>query len=446
LQQKTALLQQQLAATMERSRQIDNDNEQKEVLYTAALERILQMEEETKQLAANLQKQQQEHQNQVQEDRRHQGEIAAITERRLRQISTKLRTAVSELRHQISEHLQAFQIEIQTYKTLIHSIATKVHTDPQRVMELTQIEAFKLWVHTQPTAEAQTSAQTLLQKVSAKMNHTLQNLKAELHQTIAEKDELQAKIEQQEETRDTFEQRSRVNFGEWTTLIEQEKFADPDNLISATQKNLAPPVSIYQYYQAYKPILLTSNNLPDIKAQSCLTKEQFQTLWSKANSDARDLLIFMWVLKDLILPKALAEVTSANPNFYLTRFCISALTHMAKHHEEFYSNIDNRKSLPQIEPYETDTINEIQELANQQFPEFLSSLDILAAEDTTILHEATQQHQNLVRKFPDSFPTAFHRIQLHGYITRALDDRKTNIATKNNLYTSCKDSIVSSTI
>lgn len=199
---------------MERSRQIDNDNEQKEVLYTAALERILQMEEETKQLAANLQKQQQEHQNQVQEDRRHQGEIAAITERRLRQISTKLRTAVSELRHQISEHLQAFQIEIQTYKTLIHSIATKEHTDPQRVMELTQIEAFKLWVHTQPTAEAQTSAQTLLQKVSAKMNHTLQNLKAELHQTIAEKDELQAKIEQQEETRDTFEQRSRVNFGE----------------------------------------------------------------------------------------------------------------------------------------------------------------------------------------------------------------------------------------
>ena len=132
----------------------------------------------------------------------------------------------------------------------------------------------------------------------------------------------------------------------------------------------------------------------------------------------------MWLLKDLILPKALAEVTSANPNFYLTRFCLTALTHIAKHHEEFYSNVDTRKSLPQIEPYETDTINEIQEIANQHFPDFLSSIDILAEEDTTIFHEATQQHQNLVRKFPDSFPTAFHRIQLHGYITRALDDRK----------------------
>ena len=86
--------------------------------------------------------------------------------------------------------------------------------------------------------------------------------------------------------------------------------------------------------------------------------------------------------------------------------------------------MDNRKSLPQLEPYELDTINEIQELANQQFLEFLFALDILAEKDTTILHEATQQHQNLVRKFPDSFPTAFYRIQLHGYITMALDDRK----------------------
>ena len=62
-------------------------------------------------------------------------------------------------------------------------------------------------------------------------------------------------------------------------------------------------------------------------------------------------------------------------------------------------------------------------MANLQVPEFLSALDILAAEDTTILHEASQ-HQNLCKKFPDSFPQTFHRIQLNGYITRALDDRK----------------------
>ena len=63
-------------------------------------------------------------------------------------------------------------------------------------------------------------------------------------------------------------------------------------------------------------------------------------------------------------------------------------------------------------------------MANNQFLEFLSALDILAGEDTTLLHEATQQHQNQVRKFLDSFPPTFHRIQLHGYVTRALKDRK----------------------
>jgi hypothetical protein len=51
--------------------------------------------------------------------------------------------------------------------------------------------------------------------------------------------------------------------------------ADPANFVSATRKNLPPPVSIYKYYQAYKPILLTSSNLPDIKPQSSLSKEQF---------------------------------------------------------------------------------------------------------------------------------------------------------------------------
>ena len=63
-------------------------------------------------------------------------------------------------------------------------------------------------------------------------------------------------------------------------------------------------------------------------------------------------------------------------------------------------------------------------MANSQFPQFLSALDVLASEDTTLLHEANQHHQNLSQKFPDSFPQTFHRIQLHGYITRALEDRK----------------------
>ena len=63
-------------------------------------------------------------------------------------------------------------------------------------------------------------------------------------------------------------------------------------------------------------------------------------------------------------------------------------------------------------------------MANLQFPEFLSALDNLAGENTTMLHESSQHHQNLCKKFPNYFPETFHRIQLNGYITRALEDRK----------------------
>jgi hypothetical protein len=63
-------------------------------------------------------------------------------------------------------------------------------------------------------------------------------------------------------------------------------------------------------------------------------------------------------------------------------------------------------------------------MANSQFPNFMLALDNLAGEDITLLHEASQQHQNLCKKFPDFFPQNFHRIQLNGYITRALEDRK----------------------
>ena len=164
-----------------------------------------------------------------------------------------------------------------------------------------------------------------------------------------------------------------------------------------------------------------------MRTKSHLSQEQFQALWQKANPEARDLLVFMWAMTDLLIPKGVVEVTTANPPFYLTRFCVSALTHINRHHEEFYTNLENRNSLPHLEPYEPKFIREIQETANTKFPEFLSALDVLAAEDTTLLHEANQHHQNLTRKFSDSFPQAFHRIQLNGYIIRALEDRKNTL-------------------
>ena len=82
----------------------------------------------------------------------------------------------------------------------------------------------------------------------------------------------------------------------------------------------------------------------------------------------------MWVLKDLFIPKGVVEITTANPPFYLTRFCISVLTHINKHHEEFYSNMENRNSLPQLEPYDLEVVKEIQDISNSQFPFFYVSI------------------------------------------------------------------------
>jgi hypothetical protein len=63
-------------------------------------------------------------------------------------------------------------------------------------------------------------------------------------------------------------------------------------------------------------------------------------------------------------------------------------------------------------------------MAMENFPDFLSALDELVHEETAQLHEATQHHHNLCRKYPDSIWITFQRIQLDGYITRALEEIK----------------------
>ena len=67
---------------------------------------------------------------------------------------------------------------------------------------------------------------------------------------------------------------------------------------------------------------------------------------------------------------------------------------------------------------------EVHKIVTHNFPKFLTALDTLATEDTTQLHETALHHQNLIRKYPESFPITFHKIQLHGYVTRALEDIK----------------------
>ena len=68
-----------------------------------------------------------------------------------------------------------------------------------------------------------------------------------------------------------------------------DKIDDPGDTIIVTMKNLAPPISNFQYYQIYKPMILNWSSLPDIWNKSHLSQEQFRVLWDKANFVAKDL-------------------------------------------------------------------------------------------------------------------------------------------------------------
>ena len=153
-----------------------------------------------------------------------------------------------------------------------------------------------------------------------KQNHTFKALRSQLQQTNSERDDLQSKLKQHEEEETTL--------APWQDLLGFDTIENPGYTIKITMHNLAPPISIFQYYQAYKPMILISSNLPDIRTKTHLSKEQFQLLWNKATSTTRDLLVFMWVLKDLLIPRGVVELITANAPFYITRFCTLALAHI----------------------------------------------------------------------------------------------------------------------
>lgn len=420
LQQKNALLQTQNTAAEDQIRQAAEvhkgqlkDHQIKHELLQAQHNTAIQQHQQM------VAEEKQKSQKQTETLRTYLGnrrELAAMATQKLHQI----RHTVAEVRQEATGKLREFQQEIEGYKARIPKLAitSATHENPQRIQELAKIEVFDLWLQERSNSgtETQFSVHTLLQRVTAKISHTLKTLKTELHQATTEREDLQGRLEQHEE--------EASGHLKWDKLLDFNKIEDPGNLITATMKNLPPPISIYQYYQAYKPIIFKGSNLPDLKFQIHLSKPQFQILWAQADSAARDLLVFMWILKDIITSKGTVEVTTADPAFYATRFCTRALIHISQHHTQFYSNIANRNSLPQIEPYDINTTREVQEIVNQNFPEFLSAIDTLAQEDTTQLHEAALHHQNLMKKYPKSFSITFHKIQLHGYVTRALEERK----------------------
>lgn len=140
-----------------------------------------------------------EHQRRLQE--RIQADRQAATQITHQQL-TSLRNTIAELRQQTSTQLQAFQSELETCKTHLNGLGE--HTDPDnadRIMELAKLEAFDQWIQKNPRTEEQLTAQTMLQRVTTKLNHMFRNLKTELYQAITERDELQARVEEHLETR-----------------------------------------------------------------------------------------------------------------------------------------------------------------------------------------------------------------------------------------------------
>ena len=79
-----------------------------------------------------------------------------------------------------------------------------------------------------------------------------------------------------------------------------------------------------QFYKAFCYFLLLSSNLPLLYPSSQLTLDQFSRLWIDANATARDLLVFMWYTKDIILSLGYMELLTSSLPFYLSRLSLRA--------------------------------------------------------------------------------------------------------------------------
>ena len=109
-----------------------------------------------------------------------------------------LRTSYLGIRQTVSGQIQEFSKGINQLKTEFDKIRESEASD--RALAITKIEAFDHWIDGKSETKEQLTAKTLLERVTTKMGHTFRNLKQALNQVTIERDELQSRLEQEEET------------------------------------------------------------------------------------------------------------------------------------------------------------------------------------------------------------------------------------------------------
>ena len=92
-----------------------------------------------------------------------------------------------------------------------------------------------MWVQMNPDAKDEVSVLILLNRFTSKLDHTFRNLKTKLYHVIQERDEMQSRIEQQQEKCPL----------QWENVLGDDEIEHPNNLITTTTKNLSPSISIF---------------------------------------------------------------------------------------------------------------------------------------------------------------------------------------------------------
>jgi hypothetical protein len=157
-------------------------------------------------------------------------------------IATKfqqVKLVTSSLREEAKGSVTRFRSEMGQYTASAEQLYNQTAiSNHQRALEITKLEIFYQCLSEKAPTTNQVTAQQLFDRVVTRIGHMFKTLQKELSQATTERNELQEKLEQQEEY-DPFR---------WEKLLGYNNIEDPANMVAATMKNLAPPISIFQWF------------------------------------------------------------------------------------------------------------------------------------------------------------------------------------------------------